>query len=56
MISFKLVEDEDLAMIEEWLNYEHVKKWYEIPELDVSIDDWQWNLGKEKSSLIGLLI
>ncbi|MBV7390356.1 GNAT family N-acetyltransferase [Enterococcus alishanensis] len=44
MISFKLVENEDLVMIEEWLNYEHVKKWYEIPELNVSIDDWLMEL------------
>lgn len=30
----------DIPLVEEWLNKEHVKRWYEIPEMGVTIADW----------------
>lgn len=36
----RLLEDSDILLVESWLNKEHVKKWYEIPHLGVTIDDW----------------
>lgn len=48
MLEFRALDDSDLPLIEVWLNKEHVKRWYEIPHLDVTIDDWMCEL-KERS-------
>lgn len=40
MLEIRLLNDSDIALVEVWLNKEHVKKWYEIPHLGVTIDDW----------------
>lgn len=32
--------DDDIALVETWLNKEHVKRWYEIPHMGVTIADW----------------
>lgn len=40
MLTLRLLRDDDIALVEAWLHKEHVKKWYEIPHLGVSIDDW----------------
>lgn len=40
MLELRLLIDSDIPLIESWLNEEHVKRWYEIPELGITIDDW----------------
>lgn len=40
MLELRLLEDKDIPLVETWLYKEHVKKWYEIPYLNVTIDDW----------------
>lgn len=40
MLELRLLEDHDVSLVEVWLNKEHVKRWYEIPHLGISIDDW----------------
>ena len=40
MLELRLLNDEDISLVEVWLNKEHVKKWYEIPRLGLSINDW----------------
>ncbi|MBT9779442.1 GNAT family N-acetyltransferase [Clostridium sp. MCC353] len=44
MLELRLLNDDDIPLAEMWLNKEHVKKWYEIPHLDVSINDWIYEL------------
>ena len=40
MLELRLLQDSDIPMVEAWLNKEHVKRWYEIPHLGVTIEDW----------------
>lgn len=40
MLEFRLVNDEDLPLIESWMTMPHVKKWYEITHMGVSIENW----------------
>ena len=40
MLELRLLNDSDIPLIEVWLNKEHVKRWYEIPHLGITIDDW----------------
>jgi RimJ/RimL family protein N-acetyltransferase len=40
MLELRLLNDSDIPLVEVWLNKEHVKKWYEIPSLGITIDDW----------------
>lgn len=40
MLELRLLGDNDIPLVEVWLNKEHVKKWYEIPHLGIAIDDW----------------
>lgn len=44
MLEFRLLNDNDIPTVEIWLNKEHVKRWYEIPHLGVSINDWIYEL------------
>lgn len=39
-LSLVPVGDHDIPQIEIWLNQDHVKKWFEIPEQGVYIADW----------------
>lgn len=39
LLEFRLLNDNDVADVEVWLNKVHVKRWYEIPRLGVTIDD-----------------
>jgi len=39
MLELRLLNNDDLSLVENWLNKEHVKKWYNIPG-ECSIDDW----------------
>lgn len=40
MLEFRALADSDLPLAEAWLNKAHVKRWYEIPELGITIQDW----------------
>ena len=40
MLELRLLNDSDIPLIEIWLNKEHVKRWYEIPDLGITINDW----------------
>lgn len=40
MLELRMLRDNDIPLVESWLNKDHVKRWYEIPNLGVTIDDW----------------
>ena len=40
MLELRLLHDNDIPLIEIWLNKEHIKRWYEVPELGITINDW----------------
>lgn len=40
MLEFRLVEDSDLPLLETWLHKTHVRRWYEIPSMDLTLEDW----------------
>ncbi len=40
MLELRLLNDSDIPLIEIWLNEKHVKRWYEIPNLGITINDW----------------
>lgn len=40
MLELRLLGDDDVPLVETWLNKDHVKKWYEIPNMGITIDDW----------------
>lgn len=44
MLELRLLKDDDIPLAETWLNKEHVKRWYEIPHIGVSISDWMHEL------------
>lgn len=48
MLKFRPITDDDIPWTEIQLNKAHVKKWYEIPHLGVSIDDWIYEI-KERA-------
>lgn len=48
MLNLRLINDSDISLVKVWLNKEHVKRWYEIPHLGVTIDDWMTEI-KERN-------
>lgn len=40
IMELRLLTDDDIPLIENWLHQAHVKRWYEIPRLGITIDDW----------------
>lgn len=46
MLEFRLLKDADIPLVATWLNREHVKKWYEIPHLGITIDDWLFEISE----------
>ncbi len=40
MLELQLLSDKDIPLVEGWLNKAHVKRWYEIPSMGITIDDW----------------
>jgi len=40
MLELRPLNHNDIPLVEIWLNKEHVKRWYEIPLLGITIDDW----------------
>ena len=58
MLELRLLEDTDFNLVEKWLNKEHVKRWYEIPRLGITIDNWMSEIKeyREKYSWITYFI
>jgi len=48
MLDFRLLNDSDIPLVEIWLNEEHVKRWYEIPDLGITINDWLSEIKEHK--------
>lgn len=46
MLALRPLNDGDVVLVERWLNKEHVKKWYEIPRIGVTIADWMHELNE----------
>lgn len=46
MLEFRPLDNHDVPLVETWLNKEHVKRWYEIPRLGVSINDWMYEINE----------
>ena len=44
MLELRLLNDSDIPLVEVWLNKSHVKRWYEIPHLGITIDDWVYEI------------
>ncbi len=40
MLELRSLRNDDIPLIERWLNKEHVKRWYDIPHMGVAITDW----------------
>lgn len=40
MLQLREFTESDLALAEAWLHKVHVRKWYEIPQLGVTLEDW----------------
>lgn len=49
MLELRMLNDSDIPLIEAWLHKDHVKKWYEIPHLGVTLDDWMKEI-KERNN------
>lgn len=49
MLELRLLNDGDISLVEKWLHKEHVKRWYEIPHLGVTIDNWMSEI-KERNN------
>lgn len=50
MLELRILNDSDIPLVEVWLNKEHVKKWYEIPHLGITIDDWLLEIKEYKGN------
>ncbi|MDB2179534.1 GNAT family N-acetyltransferase [Citrobacter farmeri] len=40
MLSLREFLDEDTDLLKKWLNNDHVKIWYERPEIDLYLENW----------------
>lgn len=47
MLELRLLDDNDVSLVETWLNKEHVKRWYDVPGV-CSIDDWMTEINGRK--------
>ena len=50
MLELRLLDDGDVPLVQTWLNKEHVKRWFEIPRLGVTIDDWMDEIKERKGA------
>lgn len=48
MVELRPLRDEDVSLVEVWLHKDHVRRWYEIPRLGVSIEDWLYELNERQ--------
>ncbi|MGX8852374.1 GNAT family N-acetyltransferase [Amedibacillus sp. YH-ame10] len=49
MLELRKLNESDIPLIETWLHKDHVKKWYEIPHMGVTLDDWMMEI-KERDN------
>lgn len=49
MIKLRLLTDSDFALVEKWLYKDHVRRWYEIPGMGITIEDWMQEIKAYKS-------
>lgn len=40
LLELRPFNDDDVSLAEKWLNKKHVKRWYEMPHLGITINDW----------------
>lgn len=40
MLTLRKFVDEDIPLLKKWLNNDHVKMWFERPEINLYIDNW----------------
>ncbi|WP_158370248.1 GNAT family N-acetyltransferase [Cellulosimicrobium cellulans] len=40
MLELRPLADADVPLVETWLHREHVRRWFEVPRLGVTIEDW----------------
>ena len=48
MLELRMLTDKDVPLVEAWLHNRHVKKWYEIPQLGIKIDDWMAEISQRE--------
>lgn len=47
MLELRPLNDNDVPLVEAWLNKEHVKRWYEIPHIAGHHQaDWMYEIGE----------
>ena len=46
MLELRPLNNNDIPLVEAWLNKEHVKRWYEIPHMQVTIADWMYEISE----------
>lgn len=39
-LTFRTITHDDFPLIESWLYEPHVRRWFEIPEMNCTIKDW----------------
>ncbi len=50
MLELRPLEDQDIPLVKNWLNKEHVKRWYEIPHLNITINDWMSEINQREDN------
>ncbi len=40
MLELRPLNDHDISLVENWLKKDHVRRWYVIPHLGITFDDW----------------
>ncbi len=50
MLQMRLLHDDDIPLVAFWLNEEHVKRWFEVPNLGITIHDWISEIKEHKGA------
>lgn len=53
MLQLREFTESDLALAEAWLHKAHVRKWYEIPQLGVTLEDWMMEYKERNGNING---
>ena len=53
MLQLREFTESDLALAEAWLHKAHVRKWYEIPQLGVTLEDWMMECKERTENING---
>ncbi|MCC8108136.1 MAG: acetyltransferase [Planctomycetes bacterium] len=46
MLELRPITDDDVPRVNDWLHRDHVRRWYEIPSLGITLDDWLDEIGR----------